>query len=88
VALGQQVQALNGHQAPVKAVAFSRDGAILASGGADAQVLVWDTASRRLASALTGAGGTVNGVAFSPNSQFVYAATELGQITRWPVPAP
>jgi WD40 repeat protein len=41
VATGTQVQALNAHKGPVNAVAFSRDGKQLASGGDDGKVQVW-----------------------------------------------
>ncbi|CAJ0963250.1 unnamed protein product [Ranitomeya imitator] len=40
---GRLLYTLHGHQGPVLSVAFSRDGDQFASGGTDAQVLVWKT---------------------------------------------
>uniref|UniRef100_A0A672SJB8 POC1 centriolar protein homolog B n=1 Tax=Sinocyclocheilus grahami TaxID=75366 RepID=A0A672SJB8_SINGR len=40
---GRLIYTLHGHKGPVLAVAFSRDGDLFASGGADSQVLMWKT---------------------------------------------
>ncbi|XP_067090892.1 POC1 centriolar protein homolog B isoform X1 [Osmerus mordax] len=40
---GRLIYTLHGHKGPVFAVAFSRGGELFASGGTDAQVLVWKT---------------------------------------------
>ncbi|KAM4036683.1 POC1 centriolar protein homolog B isoform 2-T2 [Anomaloglossus baeobatrachus] len=40
---GRLLYTLHGHQGPVLSVAFSRDGEQFATGGTDAQVLVWKT---------------------------------------------
>jgi WD40 repeat protein len=44
--------ALRGHTANVAAVAFSRDGKLLASGSADGVVLIWDLATQKEAARL------------------------------------
>ncbi|HEX8703888.1 MAG TPA: hypothetical protein VF815_33965 [Myxococcaceae bacterium] len=40
-------RALRGHRGPVQSIAFSEDGRLLASGGSDSTVRVWDLPTRR-----------------------------------------
>ncbi|WP_405145478.1 helix-turn-helix domain-containing protein [Sphaerisporangium sp. NBC_01403] len=61
---------LNGHAGPVTAVAFSRDGTLLATAGQDRTVRLWDAATRRpLGAPLTGHTDWVNTVVFSPDGR-------------------
>jgi len=46
VATGRVRQELDGHQASVRAIAFSPDGRLLASGSGDTTVLIWDVWGR------------------------------------------
>jgi WD40 repeat protein len=68
-----------GHTDPIQAIAFSRDGKVLATGGGDYSVKLWDTEGKELASfgPLT---DTVNRVAFSPNGKRLAAA---GSYEAW-----
>jgi WD40 repeat protein/3',5'-cyclic AMP phosphodiesterase CpdA len=52
---------------PVASVAFSPDGQLVACGGADGVVLLWDVRTRRQLRALTGHRGGVWSLAFSPD---------------------
>ncbi len=47
VASGQPLGALKGHGKGVTAVAFSRDGRLLASGSSDNTIRIWDLATKR-----------------------------------------
>ena len=40
--MGVYTQTLEGHSAPVRSVAFSRDGQQIVSGSADGMIKVWD----------------------------------------------
>ncbi|VTR92442.1 serine threonine protein kinase : Serine/threonine protein kinase OS=Planctomyces maris DSM 8797 GN=PM8797T_27372 PE=4 SV=1: Pkinase: WD40: WD40: WD40: WD40: WD40 [Gemmata massiliana] len=58
--------ALKGHTAGVRALAFSPDGTLLASGGADHLIYLWDTVSWAHRGPLKGHPGEVSALAFAP----------------------
>ena len=68
---------LHGHRYRVKALAFSPNGALMATGSADYKVRLWDAASGEYVRSLTGA-GVVHSVAFTADSRQVVAASEDG----------
>jgi WD40 repeat protein len=67
----------------VLAVAFSRDGRLLASAGRDGTVRLWDPESGRQQARLTGHTGTVATVAFSPDGRLLASACSDGTIRLW-----
>ena len=90
VADGMLLRTLTGHQAPpsfygkpaaIRSLAFSPDGATLASAGNESTVKVWRVADasviQTLSAAFAGTPGCLNGcgVAFSPNGQMLGVAT-------------
>jgi WD40 repeat protein len=64
---GQQLLALNGHTGGVSSLAFSPDGARLATGSEDGTVKVWDARPHQSPRAHSWASNHVNCVAFSPD---------------------
>ena len=62
---------------------FSRDGKLLASGGDDRQVLVWDVASGNLVQTLTGHNGRVFSPSFSPDDRTLYTTSLDGSLMIW-----
>jgi WD40 repeat protein len=60
---------LQGHKQSVRCLAYSADGQLLASGGADHTVKLWEWATGKLVASLKGHEGFVTAVAFSPDGK-------------------
>jgi WD40 repeat protein len=80
VVAGRELYGLN--SGPVKAIAFSPDGRILASASlTDYQVKLWDTGTRRELRTLTD-GDNVEGVAFSPSGEILATASSCHRCAK------
>jgi WD40 repeat protein len=81
----QAALTLRGHVGVVRAVAYTRDGKRLATGGDDQTVRIWDTASGREIACLRGHTGAVLGVAWSPDGARLATASRDGTARIWDV---
>jgi WD40 repeat protein/transcriptional regulator with XRE-family HTH domain len=77
---------LSGHTRPVASVAFSRDGKILASGGLDATIRLWDMPThQQIGAPLTDPSGPVYSVAFSPDGRTLASGNDDRTVRLWDV---
>ncbi len=92
----QPYEALLGHTAPVRAIAFSPDKEIagdtpiqrrLISAGDDNTIRVWDAESFAPVKTLRGHGGPVRACCFSPDGTRVMSAGYDGQVKTWNIAA-
>jgi WD40 repeat protein/transcriptional regulator with XRE-family HTH domain len=75
---------MRGHSGAVLAVAFSPTGHLLASGGRDATIRLWNlTGHRPQGQPLTGHTDVVNSVAFSPDGTLLASSSDDGSIRLW-----
>jgi hypothetical protein len=75
----QQLASLKGPAGAVRAIAFSRDGKLLAAAGGlparSGEVLIWDVEQRKLLHTIHGHADCIYGVAFSPDGQSIATAS-------------
>jgi len=74
---GSSQQTLNGHDGLVRAVAFSKDGSLLATGARDSTLILWKGTTLIKKNRL---GSRIRALAFHPTQNTVVAGTEDGNV--------
>ena len=84
-AIGGKIHTLQGHSDPIRSVAFSPDGKILASGSTDTTIKCWDVTTGRQIRTLQGHSNFVVSVAFSPDGKILASGSYDKTIKLWNV---
>ena len=85
---GQNLFTLPGHQGRVLAVAWSSDGARVATGGEDGIAYLWDVKAEETEYALRGHRGAVTAIAISPDGRWLVTGGEDATARLWDLTAP
>lgn len=82
-ATGRELTRLPAHSQTVEALAFSPDGAYLATGSTDKTVRVWDWRTGQLVHTMADAQGPIRVVAFSPDGRTLAIAGDDRTVRLW-----
>jgi WD40 repeat protein/tRNA A-37 threonylcarbamoyl transferase component Bud32 len=83
VATRSKVVSFVGHTAPVRGLAFSKDGGVLATASEDNSVRLWNTETAKPIQVLTGHQAWVNAVALNPAGDLAVSVSEDQTVRIW-----
>lgn len=76
-------KSLDGHDGPVRTVAFSKDGSRIISGSQDNTIRLWDSEGGQLLKSFRGHDGAVRTVAFAESDQVILSGSHDNSIRKW-----
>jgi RNA polymerase sigma factor (sigma-70 family) len=82
-ATGKELRRLAGHQDRVTALAFSPDGKVFVSGGADRSILLWDIATGKILAQMKGHAAAISSVTFSPDGKTLLTKDTDKKTLKW-----
>lgn len=81
----QMERTLQGHEGQVQNIRFSPNGKMIASGGSDGQIILWEVATGRIIRKMKGHAKTVYEVTFNKDGSLLASAGEEGTACVWEV---
>ena len=79
----QQILTLTGHTAPVKAIAFSPDGQLVASGSGDKTIRLWNKETGQSELTLVGHTADITSLDFSSDSRYLISGSRDRTVRIW-----
>ena len=76
-------RSLDGHNGPVRAVAFSQNGSRIVSGSQDNTIRLWDSEGGQLLKSFRGHDGAVRTVTFAESDQVILSGSHDNSIRKW-----
>jgi WD40 repeat protein len=83
---GETKEVLSGHEFRVNSVNHAPNGSLLASGGRDATVRLWDAQTGDLLRTLVNPSEAVNSVSFSPDGRLLASGGDDAAVMVWGLP--
>ena len=80
---GASLRVINDGENTSISLAFSSDGSVLAAGGTDNTIHLWETSTGKLLATLSGHSDYVISVAFGADSKFIASASYDNSIRLW-----
>jgi WD40 repeat protein len=80
---GEEVKRLSGTKGYVKALAYSRDGRLLAAGDSDGAIRCWETDSWKEVGTIGAHSKAVLSLAYSPEGSFLVSGSEEPRVRYW-----
>jgi WD40 repeat protein/predicted Ser/Thr protein kinase len=87
VSSGEEMAVFKGHTGPVRSLAFSADGKMLATGSQDRTVRIWDMAAKAAINVSKGHEGEIWSVSFSPDSRTLATSSDDFTARLWDLTA-
>lgn len=82
---GTCVRVFTGHTGPIHTVAVSPNGRLMASGGEDQSIIIWDLGSGKKLKSMTGHTGFIYTVSFNSDSTVLVSGGADGTVRAWDV---
>lgn len=82
---GTTLRAFSGHTDALHTLAVSPDGKLLATGGYDQKIRLWDMATGAQTRLLSGHNGSINGLSFRPDGKVLASASADRTVKLWNV---
>jgi len=81
--MDRSIQTLTAHTKPVVGIAISKDGKMLATGGADSSIIIWDAATYQIIRRIAAHKGQVTTLDFWPDSKTLISGSTDKSVRLW-----